>query len=116
MQLLPLQQARCMHLLLAWIVGCLRVPFCMCVWLLLPGTYTPFLLVNLRNKLAGRVVLVFVWLLALSGVFISTFLAKKFREYRTYVPRSLCLPCPVYSSRSRASALAFVYHDACFSD
>jgi channel protein (hemolysin III family) len=52
--------------------------------LLTAGTYTPFMLVNLRNKFAGRVVLVAVWVLALSGIFISTFLAGKYKNYRTY--------------------------------
>jgi hypothetical protein len=55
------------------------VPTALC-----PGTYTPFLLVNLRDKFAGRVVLVFVWVLAFAGVFTSTFLAARFRKHRTY--------------------------------
>ncbi len=79
----------CRCCMLSWIyVRGNRASLCVvtvphCAWFV-AGTYTPFLLVNLRNKFAGRVVLVFVWALALAGIFTSTFLAARFKQYRTY--------------------------------
>jgi hemolysin III len=53
------------------------------IYVLIAGTYTPFMLVNLRNKFAGNVMLVTIWVLALAAVLVSAFLAGKYRHFRT---------------------------------
>ena len=61
-----------------------------CDWLavgafpVLSGTYTPFLLVNLRNRFAGRVYLIFVWVCALVGVSLSL-LTARLQRFRVYL-------------------------------
>lgn len=43
------------------------------------------MLVNLRNKFAGSMLLVAIWALAIGGAMFSTFLAGKYRHWRLHL-------------------------------
>lgn len=51
-----------------------------CIYLLIAGTYTPFLLVSLRGPW-GWTLLGVIWGLALVGVIFKTFSAQRFRRF-----------------------------------
>ena len=53
-----------------------------CIYLLIAGTYTPFLLVTLRGAL-GWTMFGIIWLLAVSGVVLKVFFVHRFRIIST---------------------------------
>jgi hemolysin III len=53
-----------------------------CIYLLIAGTYTPFLLVTLRGAL-GWTMFAVIWLLAVSGVIFKVFFVNRFKIIST---------------------------------
>ncbi len=51
-----------------------------CIYLLIAGTYTPFILMVLRNMLGGSM-LGFVWLLALIGITVKLIFRDRFKAF-----------------------------------
>ena len=52
------------------------------IYLLIAGTYTPFMLVMLRDSI-GWVLFLVIWSLALTGIFFKLFFANRFRIFST---------------------------------
>lgn len=50
-----------------------------CIFLLIAGTYTPFLLTILKGKL-GLVLLLLIWILAVLGIILKVFYVHKFKR------------------------------------
>ncbi len=54
------------------------------IFLLIAGTYTPFLLVTLRGEL-GWSLLIIVWLIAIMGIVFKVFFIKRFQKLSTLI-------------------------------
>jgi hemolysin III len=50
------------------------------IYLLIAGTYTPFLMITLRTSESAKVLLVVIWTLAFSGVLFKIFFVNKFKR------------------------------------
>lgn len=48
------------------------------IFVLIAGTYTPFLLVSLRTTLGGMILFGIIWILALTGIILKLFFTGKF--------------------------------------
>jgi hemolysin III len=49
------------------------------IFLFIAGTYTPFVLVNIRNTF-GWTILITIWILAISGISLKTFFIQRFNK------------------------------------